>query len=61
MQNNRPNCGRQYTSLLEKYLCDYAIVAALIIFFSFILVIHEGSQKEVYQEFQPSYDIVRRW
>ena len=22
---------------------------------------HEGSHREVYQEFQPSYDIVRRW
>ena len=29
--------------------------------FSFILLIHEGSHREVYQEFQPSYDIIRRW
>ena len=27
--------------------------------FSFILMIHEGSHREVYQEFQPSYDIFR--
>ena len=30
-------------------------------FFSFILLIHEGSHREVYQEFQPSYDIFCRW
>ena len=30
-------------------------------FFSFILLIHEGSHREVYQELQPSYDIFRRW
>ena len=29
--------------------------------FFFILLIHEGSHREVYQEFQPSYDIFRRW
>ena len=29
-------------------------------FFSFILLIHEGSHREVYQEFQPSYDIFLR-
>ena len=27
----------------------------------FILLTHEGSHREVYQEFQPSYDIFRRW
>ena len=26
----------------------------------FILLIHEGSHREVYQEFQPSYDIFHR-
>ena len=31
------------------------------LFFSFILLIHEGSHREVYQEFQPSYDIFCRW
>ena len=33
------------------------------VFFShfFVLLTHEGSQREVYQEFQPSYDIVRRF
>ena len=30
-------------------------------FFSFILLIHEGSHREVYREFQPSYDIFCRW
>ena len=30
-------------------------------FFSFILLIHEGSHREVYQEFQSSYDIFCRW
>ena len=30
-------------------------------FFSFILLIHEGSHREFNQEFQPSYDIFRRW
>ena len=29
--------------------------------FSYILLIHEGSHKEVYQGFQPSYDIFLRW
>ena len=29
--------------------------------FSFILLIHEGSHREVYEEFQPSYDIFCRW
>ena len=29
-------------------------------FFYFILLIHEGSHREVYQEFQPSYDIFHR-
>ena len=28
---------------------------------AFILLTHEGSRREVYQEFQPSYDIFRRW
>ena len=27
----------------------------------FILLTHEGLHREVYREFQPSYDIVRRW
>ena len=26
----------------------------------FILLTHEGSRREVYQDFQPSYDIVRK-
>ena len=30
-------------------------------FFSFILLTHEGSHREVYRDFQPSYDIFRRW
>ena len=30
-------------------------------FFSFILLIHEGSHREVYQDFQPSYDIFCSW
>ena len=29
--------------------------------FSLLLLIHEGSHREVYQEFQPSYDIFRMW
>ena len=29
--------------------------------FSFILLIHEGSHREVYREFQPSYGIFSRW
>ena len=29
-------------------------------FFSFILLIHKRSHREVYQEFQPSYEIFRR-
>ena len=29
--------------------------------FCFILLTHEGSHREVYQEFQPSYDIFHRW
>ena len=32
-----------------------------ILFSSSILLIHEGSHREAYQEFQPSYDIFRRW
>ena len=40
--------------VLKSVLCTY-------IFFSFILLIHEGSHREVYREFQPSYDIFRRW
>ena len=30
-------------------------------FFCFILLTHEGSHREIYQEFQPSYDIFCRW
>ena len=30
-------------------------------FFVSYLLTHERSHKEVYQEFQPSYDIFRRW
>ena len=30
-------------------------------FFCFILLTHKGSHREVYQEFQSSYDIFRRW
>ena len=30
-------------------------------FLSFVLLIHEESHREVYQEFQPSYNIFRRW
>ena len=26
-----------------------------------ILLIYKGSHREIYQEFQPSYDIIRRW
>ena len=29
--------------------------------FFFILLTHEGSHREVYQEFQPNYDILYRW
>ena len=29
--------------------------------FCFFLLTHEGSHSEVYQEFQPNYDIFRRW
>ena len=29
--------------------------------FCFLLLTHEGSHREVYREFQPSYDIFRRW
>ena len=29
--------------------------------FCFLLLTHEGSHREVYQEFQPSYDFFRRW
>ena len=31
------------------------------IFFCFILLTQEGSDREAYQEFQPSYDIFRRF
>ena len=45
--------------------CDRHIIASVFklysLFFSFILPIHEGSHREVYQEFQPSYDIFHRW
>ena len=33
----------------------------LFFFFSFLLLLHEGSHREVYQEFKPSYDIFRWW
>ena len=36
------------------------MVAKCIPIFS-ILLTHEGSHREVYQEFQPSYDIFHRW
>ena len=37
------------------------IVVWLSTTFCFILLTHKGSHREVYWEFQPSYDIFRRW
>ena len=44
--------------LVTIYVNQYFV---LLYVFSFILLIHEGSHMEVYQEFQPSYDVFRRW
>ena len=40
-------------------LCDPTLISETIIF-CFILRTHEESHREVYQEFQPGYDIVHR-
>ena len=42
--------------MLQSHLATYDLV----VFFSFILLIHEGSHRQVYQEFEPIYDIFRR-
>ena len=48
--------GRSYfNNLIETYI---KIINSF--FFSNLLT-HEGSHREVYQDFQPGYDIFRRW
>ena len=37
------------------------VVQLSIILFCFILLTHKRSHREVYQKFQPNYDIFRRW
>ena len=44
---------------LARHIDIFSVIVQL--FFSFILLIHEGSHREAYQEFQPSYDIFRRF
>ena len=44
-----------WMELYSAFLCVF------IYFFLFILLTHKGSLWDVYQEFQPRYDICRRW
>ena len=50
------HCTKWISQLETKLMKHF-----LSLFFSFILLIHKGSRREVYQEFKPSYDIFRRW
>ena len=60
------DCERQLAWTEQEILLlhfketSFKVEIALSLVFSFILLIHEGSHKEVYQEFQPSYDIFHR-
>ena len=44
-----------------QFIGDYYNIDDTFFLFSFILLIHEGSHREVYKEFQPSYDIFLWW
>ena len=40
--------------------CSMAVKPSICVCFCFILLTHEGSHREVYRDYQPSYDIIRR-
>ena len=46
---------------LHYHILLYIVELLIPDFFSFVLLIHKGSHREVYQKFLPSYDIFRRW
>ena len=51
----------QFTRAVHKNWEEFQTIwVSYLGIFSLILLIHEGSHREVYQEFQPSYDIFRR-
>ena len=45
---------------LNKISIQFYVMLFFCFVFSFILLTHERSQREVYRDFQPSYDIFRR-
>ena len=60
LQYREARITRNWWTLNESHNSQARLRTIISHFFSFILLIHEGSHGEVYQGFQPSYDIFRR-